>query len=258
MMVRLKKCSIIHQKRMNTKMKNNSYDIDVNDYISYTNKMDKNSVDLILTDPPYTISKSTGFKKVVKGVQRFAVDMDFGEWDHEQIDLHQMSQSFYRVLRNGGTAIIWYDIWKIGELKQAMENVGFKMLRQIIWQKTNPVPLNMKSTYLSNSREMAVVGVKKGKPTFHSEYDIGVYDYPIPRYKGGRLHPTQKSLDLFNDLVLKHSNEGDVILDPFIGSGTTAIVAIHNGRYIKGCDINSKYIDIVHNRIRKEIKHGRI
>ena len=66
----------------------------------------------------------------------------------------------------GGTAIVWYDLWKIGKVKAAMEAAGFKMIRQIIWQKTNPVPLNMRATYLSNSREMAVVGCQRWKTYF--------------------------------------------------------------------------------------------
>ena len=180
--------------------------IEVADFSEFMESLPGGSVDLILTDPPYTISKETGFKSVANGVQRFAVSMDFGAWDHCQIDLAEMARVFYRALRRGGTAIVWYDLWKIGEVKEAMEQAGFKMIRQIIWEKTNPVPLNMKATYLSNCREMAVSGVKGGKPTFHSEYDSGIYRYSIPRHNGNRQHPTQKEEGLFSELVLKHSN----------------------------------------------------
>ena len=71
--------------------------------------------------------------------------MDFGDWDQVEINLEDMAEAFYKSLRRGGTAIVWYDLWKIGKVKDAMEAAGFKMLRQIIWQKTNPVPLNQKS-----------------------------------------------------------------------------------------------------------------
>ena len=213
------------------------------DYRAFLSTLDRNSVDLILTDPPYTISKETGFAKLgPHSVPRFAVDMDFGAWDHDQIDLAAMAEGFYRVLRQGGTAIVWYDLWKIGEVKNALEDAGFKMLRLIVWQKTNPVPLNMKSTYLSNSRETAIVGVKGGKPTFHSEYDAGIYRYPIPRHNGHRIHPTQKPLDLFADLILKHSNPSDVVVDPFLGAGTTAMAALRNARRFQGCDIDPEYV----------------
>ena len=223
--------------------------IEVADYHDFMLSFPAGSVDLILTDPPYTISKKTGFTAVVNGVQRFAVSMDFGSWDHVQVDLADMAKVFYRALRQGGTAIVWYDFWKIGELKEAMEGVRFKMLRQIIWQKTNPVPLNMKATYLSNSREMAVVGVKGGKPTFNSEYDSGIYELPIPRHNGHRLHPTQKPESIFSELVIKHSNPGDLVVDPFLGSGTTAMAAIKNGRSFSGCDIDEHYVEISHARV---------
>ncbi len=223
--------------------------IENSDYHDFMTDLPPSSADLILTDPPYNISRKTGFSSVVNGEKRFAVSMDFGPWDGTEIDLDDMAKVFYRAIRRGGTVIVWYDIWKIGRLKEAMETAGFKMLRQIIWQKTNPVPLNMRSTYLSNSREMAVVGVKGGKPTFNSEYDIGVYEFAIPRHNGNRLHPTQKPLSLFDMLVLKHSNQDDLVVDPFLGSGTTAVAAVKNQRRFAGCDLDSKYVEIARERV---------
>jgi len=228
------------------------YSVEVADYMDFMSSLPGKSVDLILTDPPYCISKETGFKGVVTGEKRFAVSMDFGDWDPTEINLKDMAHLFYTSLRRGGTAIVWYDLWKIGKVKEAMELAGFKMLRLIIWQKTNPVPLNMKSTYLSNSREMAVIGAKVGKPTFHSEYDSGIYEYPIPRHNGKRQHPTQKPLNLFEDLVRKHSNADDLIVDPFLGSGTTGVAAVKNFRKFTGCDIDPHYVRISKERIENE------
>ena len=219
------------------------------DYQEFMESLPVGSVDLVLTDPPYCISKKTGFSDVVNGVERFAVSMDFGPWDHVEINLDDMANAFYKSLRRGGTAIVWYDLWKIGKVKVAMESAGFKMVRQIIWQKTNPVPLNMRATYLSNSREMAVVGVKVGKPTFNSEYDSGIYEYPIPRHKGKKQHPTQKPLSLFEELVIKHSNQGDLVVDPFLGAGTTGVAAVRNFRNFTGCDIDDHYVKISQERM---------
>ena len=219
------------------------------DYRDFMTSLPTASVDLILTDPPYNISKKTGFASVVNGEKRFAVSMDFGPWDQTEVNLEDMAKVFYETLRRGGTAIVWCDIWKIGKLKEAMESVGFKMIRQIIWQKTNPVPLNMRATYLSNSREMAIAAVKVGKPTFNSKYDSGIYEYPIPRHNGNRLHPTQKPLSLFEALVLKHSNQKDLVVDPFLGSGTTGIAAVRNFRRFAGCDLDKKYVQIARERI---------
>ena len=228
------------------------FKVEAADYHDFMTSLPLKSVDLILTDPPYCISKKTGFKDVVNGEKRFAVSMDFGSWDQVEINLEDMAKVFYDSLCRGGTAIVWYDLWKIGKVKEAMELAGFKMIRQIIWQKTNPVPLNQKATYLSNSREMAVAGVKVGTPTFNSEYDIGIYEYPIPRHKGKRVHPTQKPLQLFEDLILKHSNLEDLVVDPFLGSGTTGVAAIKNLRRFAGCDIDTKYAEIARQRMHDE------
>ncbi len=226
--------------------------IERSDYRDFLQSLEKNSVDLVLTDPPYAVSRKTGFSSVKNGVQRFAVSMDFGEWDHQQIDLAALAEETYRVLRRGGTAIVWYDLWKISHLYDALEDAGFKMLRLIVWNKTNPVPLNSRCTYLSNSREMAVIGVKGGSPTFNSAYDSGNYSYPIPRHGGKRIHPTQKPLDLFHELVCKHSNPGDLVIDPFLGSGTTAVAALQEGRAFAGCDIDDSYIQAAKSRMRQE------
>ena len=98
-----------------------------------------------------------------------------------------------------------------------MEKHKFKQLRFIEWIKTNPQPLNSKINYLTNVREIALVGVKKNKPVFNSEYDNGIYMFPLQGGKN-RFHPTQKSLKLFEELISKHSNENDVVLDTFLGS----------------------------------------
>ena len=98
---------------------------------------------------------------------------------------------------------------------------GFKQIRFIEWVKTNPMPLNQKINYLTNCREIALLGVKGGKPTFNSKYDKGIYEFPIQAGKS-RTHPTQKSLSLFEALIQKHTNEGDLVVDPFLGGGTTA------------------------------------
>ena len=118
----------------------------------------------------------------------------------------------------------------------------FKQLRFIEWIKQNPVPLNSKINYLTNAREIAITAVKGNRPTFHSEYDFGQYLFPICHEKG-RFHPTQKPVELFKELICKHSNSGDTILDFFSGSATTAVAAIETGRNFKGCEINNIYFE---------------
>ena len=214
--------------------------------------LDKDSVDLILTDPPYEISKPSGYISSLtkpdgspqskNTIRRFAVDLDFGEWDKQNLNLLPFLKEMYRVLKPSGTLIMFYDIWKLETLKNMMEDSRFKQIRYIEWLKTNPVPLNSKTNYLTNAREVALTAVKKSKPTFKGQYHNGVYQYPI--YKGkDRIHPTQKSLKLFEELVEMHSNEGDLIVDCFLGSGTTAVAALNKKRNFIGCELdNGAYI----------------
>ena len=103
-----------------------------------------------------------------------------------------------------------------------MEKHKFKQIRMIEWVKTNPQPINSKINYLTNCREIALSGVKGGKPTFHSTYDKGIYEFPMAAVK---QVSSNKNLQLFETLVEKHSNEGDLVMDTFLGGGTTAIAA---------------------------------
>ena len=174
--------------------------------------------------------------------KKYGTRTNFGDWDHqftmEQLD--SFVQQYFRVLRTGGTCIIWFDIWKITYLEEIMRKHNFKQLRLVEWLKTNPQPINSKTNYLTNSREIAILGVKGSKPTFNSSYDNGVYRYPIcsGKYK---FHPTQKNLQLFEELIRKHSNEGDTVLDTFLGGGTTAYASKSQNRICKGCELNSDY-----------------
>lgn len=208
--------------------------------------------DLILTDPPYAISKKTGFKNLgKKSIKRFAVSMDFGKWDKKEINLKDFSKLSFKALRKGGTIICFYDLWKITRVQEAFISAGFGMIRLIIWEKTNPVPLNSHSIYLSNSREVAVLGIKDGKPTFNSKYDNGIYNLPIHRDK--RIHPTQKPVKLMEALIKKHTRANDLVIDPFLGSGSTAIASIKLKRRFIGCDIDCNYVKKAKKRIEQEL-----
>lgn len=223
------------------------------DCFDFLKQIKSNSVDLFLIDPPYKISRETNFQSGEakgKDTDRFRVSMDFGEWDNFD-DLEIIIKEAYRVLAKGGTLICFYDLWKITELKDYLDKASFKQIRFIEWLKTNPVPLNSKTNYLTNAREIAIVGVKGGKPTFHSEYDNGVYNYPICHGKW-RFHPTQKPLALIEELIEKHSNEGDIILDCFLGSGTTALASWNKKRNFIGCEIDKDYYKKSLERLKSE------
>ena len=273
----------------NEKIKNNDNNIDIKNIegFDYLSTISNNSIDLILTDPPYIISRETGMNTHYNNVKqmkennieftkteeewilykvennlesdinkekymkygtiygkKYCVKTDYGAWDSEftMEMLEQFINEYYKKLRNGGTIIIFFDLWKMSYLKELMEKYEFKQIRFIEWIKTNPQPLNSSVNYLTNCREIALLGVKGSKPTFNSKYDKGIYMYPLQGGKN-RFHPTQKNLDLFEELIKKHSNENDVILDTFLGSGTTAIASKNTKRKFKGCEISKEYFD---------------
>ena len=257
--------------------------------IEYLKTINNNSIDLILTDPPYIISKDSGMNEHYNNVKfneendikevkteeewikykknpknnivnddkkenymkygtiygkKYCVKTDYGEWDIEftMDKLDQFICEYYNKLKKGGTLIMFFDLWKISSLKEIMEKHKFKQIRMIEWIKTNPQPLNSSVNYLTNCREIALLGIKGTKPTFNSKYDNGIYMFPLQGGKN-RFHPTQKSLSLFEELIKKHSNENDTILDTFLGGGTTAIACKNTKRHFKGCELSTEYYD---------------
>lgn len=268
-------------------------DIQQCDGLEYLEKYVTNdSVDLVLCDPPYLISRNSGmnthynnvaqdnivmkkteeqweaYKKVnnihgddekdnylrygtIYG-KKYCVRTDYGTWDNGTeftLDtLDAFISKFYSKLKKSGTLIMFFDIWKITILRDLLEKHGFKQIRFIEWIKSNPQPINSKINYLTNCREIALLGVKGGSPTFNSTYDNGMYIFPFPSGRT-RFHPTQKSLKLFEELIKKHSNQGDLVLDTFLGSGTTAIAARNTGRRFTGCEISSEYYTIIQNQL---------
>ena len=264
-------------------------EIKLQEGLSYLSTLPDKSIDLVLTDPPYIISRESGMnshynqvkeneRKNVQQVKtqeqwivyktengfaddskrenyikygtiygkKYCVKTDYGEWDSQfTIDvLDNFIGEYYKKLRVGGTMIMFFDIWKITDLKALFEKHKFKQIRFIEWIKTNPQPLNSGVNYLTNCREIALLGVKGGSPTFNSKYDNGIYRYPLQGGKN-RFHPTQKSLPLFEELIKKHSNENSVVLDTFLGAGTTAFACKNTNRRFKGCEIEKEYYDKV-------------
>lgn len=211
----------------------------------YLKDISSESISLVLIDPPYEISKDTNFasgEATGKDTDRFRVSMDFGDWDNNFIGLEEVIKECYRILKKSGTIICFYDLWKITTLKEYFERAKFKQLRFVEWVKTNPVPLNSKTNYLTNAREIMLTSVKGGKPIFNSEYHNGIYNYPICHEKD-RFHPTQKPINLLENLIRTHSNENDLVLDCFAGSASTAIACYNTHRDFIGCEVNTEYFD---------------
>jgi len=267
------------------------------DGASFMKRIDDGSIDLVLTDPPYIISKSTGMNehfnrvkaseaasgwmktedewltyKTASGIQddakklnymkfgsiygkKYCVQTDYGAWDSDFTleTLDRFVATYHQKLRKGGTLIMFFDIWKLESLKSIFEKHKFKQIRFIEWIKSNPQPLNSNTNYLTNCREVALVGVKGSKPTFNSKYDNGIYTFPLQGGKN-RIHPTQKSVRLFESLIEKHSNESDVVLDTFLGGGTTAVACLNTNRRFEGCEMNKTYFDLVAEIVKTHLK----
>lgn len=221
----------------------------LDDCFNYLSKIEDNSIDLILTDPPYDISKKSGFSsgKLSKFTQ---ISIDFGYWDTE-IDLDKLFKEYYRVLRKGGTLIIFYDIWKSNMIKDFANKYKFKQPRVGQWLKNNPVPVNSKINYLSNCSEYFFTFVKDKNATFNSEYDNGIYNFPLCHGKERLEHPTQKPLGLIKSLILKHSKEGDLVLDTFSGTGTTAVACIETDRKFICVERDEKYYQLSKSRLEQ-------
>ena len=226
------------------------------DALEYLQRVPSKSIDLVLTDPPYFISRKSGFDR--GGAWNNSEDArcrktppktDFGEWDKGELDLYGYFKEFYRVLKKGGTVICFFDVWKMGELKQAAESAGFGQMRLCRWDKSNPVPINCKVNYLSNATEYFLTCVKGSRPTFHSSYDRGIYVYPICGGNERTIHTTQKPLVLIKELVLKHSNPGDTVLDCFAGSGTTGEACLLTDRNCQLVEISGIYTEVIEDRL---------
>jgi DNA modification methylase len=177
------------------------------------------------------------------------VSIDFGEWDKDEIDWELLFKEYYRVLRDGGTLIFFFDIWKSTIIKEIAEKQKFRQPRVGQWHKTNPVPINSKVNYLSNAIEYFFTFTKGKKPTFNSVYDNAVYRYPLCHGKERLDHPTQKPLGLISEILLKHSNPGDLVLDTFAGTGTTGHACVLNDRRYILIERDEKYFEILKKRI---------
>ena len=224
------------------------------DSFEFLPKIQDKSIDLILIDPPYLISRDSNFRNISESTSeemkmKYNISIDFGNWDKQILDWNFLFLHFSRILKLGGTLIIFYDIWKSSELKSLSEKYKLKQPRVCSWNKTNPVPINSKVNYLSNATEYFFTFVKGGKPTFNSEYDNGVYKFPICHGKERYEHPTQKPLVLIENLILKHSKEGDVVLDIFAGTFTTAIASQKNNRNWICVEKEREYVEIGKKRI---------
>lgn len=219
------------------------------DFIEGVKLLDDESVDLILTDIPYNVSRDNNFKTMKDRKGRKGID--FGEWDKGFNE--ESLINLERVLKKGGSLITFHAFEQYEIIRNVFNRLEVK--DKIIWQKTNPMPRNRDRRWISDI-EIASWFVKKGgKWTFNRQnekYEASVLKYPAESGGGfKRYHPTQKNLSMIEYILNIHSNEGDLILDPFMGGGTTAVAAVKNNRNFIGFEISDEYHKIATERLNE-------
>ncbi|PIR40210.1 MAG: hypothetical protein COV33_00980 [Candidatus Zambryskibacteria bacterium CG10_big_fil_rev_8_21_14_0_10_34_34] len=208
-------------------------------------KIPDNSVDLLLTDPPYGISRTLNCDGQRLGTTA-KLSFDFGKWDEFN---HEWFEEALKKVR--GWAITFCAKKDIGNLWNILEKNGFIAIDVLVWQKPDPVPLNGKSKFL-NAWEAAVMG-KRGGAHWGGYCTHNIIKYQAPKGKT-RIHPTQKPLGLIKDLIELTTKEGDLVLDPFMGSGTTALACKQLSRNFVGFEINKEYCQMAEERLNQTEK----
>lgn len=237
-------------------------------------EIDKGSINLIFADPPYNLS-GNGLK--------WEGNKTGGDWYMVNEEWDKMTAPEYmkftrkwiggchRALKENGSIYISCTYHNLSEVMIVLKQLEFKINNVIVWQKTNAMP-NMTRRVFTHSTEFVVWAVKGKKWIFNYEMLKEINPekqkdgspkqmrdvWPMPlvqgkeRIKGvdGRaLHPTQKPEEMLRRIILASSNEGDIVLDPFLGSGTTAVVAKKLGRDWIGIEKSKKYVDMAKKRI---------
>ncbi len=214
------------------------------------------TVNHIITDPPYNISKDNNFTTMKKP----RAGVDFGNWDRGEFDLYSWIPEYAKILDRNGSMVIFCSYRYISYIIDALESddAGMVVKDVLVWQKSNPMPRNIQRRYVQDM-EFAVWAVKKNAKWVFNKPDDKPYLralFNTSLVSGSeRLgHPTQKSLRLMEDIISIHTNPNDVILDPFMGSGSTGEAAIRLGRKFIGIEFETKYYEMARKRL-ENLKH---
>ena len=213
------------------------------------NKFSEPFIDAIITDPPYNISQKNNFKTMGRA------GIDFAKWDHD-FDQTTWIKEFAPIVKKDGTIII-FNAWRnLGTIAKTLEESGFEVKDIIRWIKNNPMPRNIERRYVIDY-EFAIWAVKKGaKWTFNKNSDTYArpeYKYPLVPKSDIKIHPTQKPVKLMEEIILRHTNPKDLILDPFAGSGSTGVAALSNDRFFMGLEVDKTFYDFANKWLEKVV-----
>lgn len=215
-------------------------------------------VDAVIGDPPYSVSVagSQVAGRPGKGVRR--LDFFAGDADWKAMTATVAEAFTLSVATGPKTVVAWCGHRQIGVLTELLESAGYST-RLLFWRKRCPPPSPPGSGF-AQAIEQAVYGYKPGRAWNGGQYDFNVFDADSYRFgQPGKVdHPTQKPLELMRWNVRWLTNVGDVVLDPFMGSGTTGVAAMDSGRDFIGIEREPKYFDIACKRIEDAQRQGRM
>ncbi len=235
------------------------------DCIEELKKLEPNSVDAIVTDPPYNLD----WKEPIKFKERkdiFHYKEKIEKWDTLDIkDFYKkIAKEFNRILKIGSSVIIFSRVENISYLKEAFLENNFYYKATIIWHKTNPTPQIRKKNYLSSFESVCwlVKGYsEKIDYTFNFKNQKEMHNFiqtPLCMGKERTKHPTQKPLRVIEHLIEIHTNKNDLVLDPFLGSGTTAIACLKLNRKFIGIEKEEEYVKIANARIKPFLEQEKL
>lgn len=238
------------------------------DCVAALNKLPSQTVDLVFADPPYNLQLGGNLHRP----DQSKVDACDDHWD--QFDSFEAYDAFTRawllsvrrVMKDNGSLYVigsYHNIFRVGAI---LQDLGFWIMNDIVWLKSNPMP-NFRGKRFTNAHETIIWASKskEAKPvfnytalkTFNDDLQMRS-DWHLPlctgseRLKnadGGKVHPTQKPESLLYRVLTASSNPGDIVLDPFFGTGTTGAVAKKLGRNFVGVEREQDYIDAATTRI---------
>lgn len=214
----------------------------------------KNNVKVnhIITDPPYNISHENNFNTLKCPRQ----GVDFGEWD-KNFDLFSWIPKYEKILDKNGSMIIFCSYRYISFIIKTMEESNLEVKDVLVWKKSNPMPRNIERRYVQDM-EFAIWGVKKGaKWVFNKDkkkpYMRSMFETSTVSGNERTSHPTQKSLQLMQNIIKIHTNENDIVIDPFMGSGTTGLACLNLNRKFIGIELDKNYFNLSIDRLKKEL-----
>jgi site-specific DNA-methyltransferase (adenine-specific)/modification methylase len=238
------------------------------DSIEELKKIPEESFDVIFADPPYNLQ----LKNHLTRPDRSKVSAVNDKWD--QFESFKKYDEFSilwlkeckRVLKKNGTIWVIGSYHNIFRLGKAIQDLGFWILNDVIWNKNNPMP-NFRGTRFTNAHETLIWASKNEKSKYTFNYqslkclndDLQMrsnWNLPIcngsERLKknGKKVHSTQKPESLLHRVLLASSNKGDILLDPFLGSGTSATVAKKLCRNYFGIEKKKNYFEVAEKRIK--------